>query len=186
MFLNMKNAIILALILWPAQGEGADERTLSVCEVFNNPDAYAGRVVRVHGELKLKKEYVSLESPECESQIDLGGRRWRRVINIVQGEAEYSATEVKADAASTQKVEQVLVFLHECQLKGFEVTATATFAGVLRIATQKARLQEPSSSAGPPLTALSPAALLTGFGHLGSFPAQLVYRTVTDITIALR
>lgn len=147
--------------------------TLSVCDVFANLDAYSGKLVEIRRMLSTSKEWFDLRDPACGSAFKGQWKDWPRAIHLVLASPGVQpATALALDRGALQHAGIVLRFFGEVTPHELGVEVTFTALGRLR----SIRDRSPTVNRSIPSEGL-------GFGHLSSFPAELVCEGMKDIAL---
>lgn len=147
--------------------------SLDVCQLLEELTYHNNKYVKVRGILVVDRHSFALY---CES----GNKRETRepgtalALNLVRAGSSLVKTPIDGllDRESISRMETLLCFLHNQTTKEAGVKIKATFEGELRV-------PDLPRSAGPPVL---PRPRI-GVGHLGAFPAELVYRRAYGIEI---
>lgn len=169
--------LFLALVAMPGSNRPKPEEpaSVTVCQIVKDPTPFSGRIVRIHGEVIGNFEYSAL-TDECPGAIDV----------------EYP-TDVEADVEpqnlpnfSLEKNDLSSLFAQLLSRFGTgNVLPTApyhkTFTGRHVLVTFIGRIDGPDKLA---MKRGNKTIMRKGFGHLGQFPARLVIKAVTSVTVS--
>jgi hypothetical protein len=157
---------VLSIGLWSSFVVGMlGGQSLSVCEALNSGDRYLNTRVIVDGDLKRTSESASL-TDKCEGSLKLGGKNWPWAIAINSSRSPY-----------TFKIPNTLTLTisptdHRSMKDIFSLSADqpqrVTIIGIFQTfpyarAMRGNRVEE------------------LGYGHLNSFPAQLIVEGITRV-----
>jgi len=140
----------------------AEMRVYTVCELLANPQSFNRKAVRVRGIVEGGTEGAWLESSDCPGKFYVGKRSLPNAISL-----SYQSEFGDAPPRNSAHIERVERQIKEKQRKMKSSVVTLTYSGVFETRTDWIAS---TSSTGD--------VQLMGFGHLNSFPAQLV---VVDI-----
>jgi len=162
------------LLSFRALAQSTGSKALTVCEVFQDLQANSGRMIEVRGELLTGRRTFALRQKDCPTKLRTGDLEWPTAIDLAAaGSIQLdSPAAFSLDEKAVAAMDKLLCFLHESTASELGVGITATFVGELRT---REVYRAKSAPDGTPYGG--------GFGHLGVYPAQLVYRTVKDIVI---
>jgi hypothetical protein len=164
-------AFLVMLGVGGMYGGPAEPKALSVCEVLTNLSDYSGKIVTVSARIRLRGD-VFLGAEDCRVVIEQNGLRLEDFIAIAWPRSpiiqkEGIAVPFSHDDDSFKRLEKALGS-QENQGRAVYVIVE----GLLET-------REP----GQPLVVMRPGGPMpTGFGHLGQAPAQLIIKTVREIT----
>lgn len=145
----------------------AEERTITVCELSNNIQAYVGKVIRVRGELLASRSAFALGPMNCEYR---GATDRIPAIHLLRSDlANPPVPALSLDRQAWERMDKLLCFLGTSTTQELNVKISATFSGLLLARTRRDGNGQ-GFQAG-------------GFGSLGTFSVQLVYSKVGDIQI---
>ncbi len=164
--------VIVGICSSPSQT--GDQNTVTVCNIFEDLKSYSGKIIEVRGELVTGREIFVLRQEGCLSKYTTDNREWPAALDLAEaGSAGVKPPVVfRLDEDSIKRMDKLLCFLHESTAAELGVEITATFVGELRVAKEFKDNSLPF-----------PRTFALGYGHLGAFPAQLVYRSVKGIVI---
>jgi hypothetical protein len=139
----------------------ASERneSISVCEIFRSPGSYHGRIIRVRAAY-----YKGLRDPACPGPYNTADRAWPRAFNVVGTdllEEGDPPAPFQTDFSNWSRVRNVI---REEALKGRRCEVWIDVVGQVR-----------AFRAGQ--------SRIGGFGHLGSFPAELIAERIESIEV---
>jgi hypothetical protein len=139
------------------------QRKATVCDVFHYMPAYRGKLVTVTG------IYWYGLRETCPGRFVTGEREWPTVLLIVdrrQSDPKFGRLPFQTDYASWDRMDEVIMR-----------QAKAHFHGAIQV-TITGQVQSDYTQFGQKL--------LSGYGHLGSFPAQLVVKRIVDVSLLSR
>lgn len=159
--------IVIAAILMTGcareRGTPPSERVVTVCDVLANPSSFRGRIVAVRGVFT----YGALRQDDCPQEFITGDRRWPPILNLATTEYQKGEPPVafKTDPESWDRLDLTAL---EAGKQGRSVEIWATIIGQIRAQSEYV---------------LPDGRVRSGFGHLGAFPAEVVVKQITDITV---
>jgi hypothetical protein len=180
---------VLAGALLAAAQSTAVPKTLSVCELFKNLRSHAGEMISVRGTLYSGRE-VSALGGNCdtrfvtkysESELPEGLPRtesdylWPTALNLADSSWVEKGAEPVDFRTDEESVQRVFALLRREKASGQDIEILVTVVGKLRM---KDRYQVGKTPDG--------ALLADGYGHLGTYPAQLVIKTMLDPVVKLK
>ena len=176
-FPNFANLSILALLFAFAEVAKAQEPpTLSVCDVFKDLQSWSGKQIAVRGELDFSIEIYAVSQRNCPVAFETEGIKWATAITLGIRTPESDIPE--ADLRSLRFLRNLTGLLMKTYLEGrpsmvppFQISGT--FIGTLRTRDSYAGAMQGSDG----------LAMITGFGHMGRFPARLEIIAVRDVMI---
>ena len=165
-------AAITLLLGLPLYGQQVPVSSLTVCELMNDLTAHRDKIVAVRGEYVFSREVTCLAGePWCMTKFVTNGFVWPVAIDI-KGPSYYLRETGKSAFPVTEgdfKTTEDLVQMSRSLRKGEKLEVT--LVGLLR-ARKEYRVGRNADGA---LTSGS------GFGHLNTFPAQLIVKRVESV-----
>lgn len=145
-------------------GPEEGDRVFSVCELLAKPQQFTGKFVMVRGAVEGGTEGAWLKSGECPERFYVGENSLPRAISLSY-QSEYGNT----PARNTTHIERVEQTIREQRRKTKSDVLMLTYTGIFE-----------TRADWKVLTLGSGEKQLCGFGHLNSFPAQLVVLDIAD------
>jgi len=148
---------------------------LTVCDIMAHPGRYRDQIVSVRGWIREDREWSALVSTRiCENRLRTKGAEWSPWISTITPEYYQRLTGRAVPFQQTEKDRQALRELERLKIAHDEVVV-ATFVGLLRTKSREEydAIQLPDGRWVP----------VNGYGHLGAYFAELVVKTVRDITV---
>jgi len=160
-------------LLCPSLICSQEQPVLTICELFENLDAYAGKIVKIQGQVLTSRHSFALGQKDCSRPFSTGGAKWPTALNLVRAGSRTLESPVafSLNQESVERMDKILCFLHSTSASQLGVEITATFVGELQ--TRNYLLVNRPRANGA----------IRGFGDGGSFPAQLVYKSVGNIVV---
>lgn len=137
--------------------------TQSVCSLFRDLGAYAGRRVQVRGVY-----YSGLRQHDCGWRFMASGKEWPFAVDLVDADSyseEVHPPAFATDRASWDELNRVTI---RQGLSGKKAEIWVTVVGTLR---------------GPAKGLLPNGGAIGGYGHLGVYPAQIVAERIHSIEV---
>ena len=158
---------------------GGEQGVITICDLFKDLRSYKGKFTIVRGQIRVSRHSFALGEDGCTASFTEGGKQWGTVINLVPAGSKALETPISfsVNEEARRKMMKILCFLHEITPQELGVEITATFEGELQIHDPHT-LESYSTN-----LSLSRFEYLTGYGDMGIFPAQLVYKNVKDIVV---
>jgi hypothetical protein len=142
-------------------------RVLTVCELLSQLDRYRGKEVHVRGELRTGTEEIALVE-QCSKRFVADGHTWPNAIWLTPpGRLATEPVDFKLDEAAIRAMQAQI---NQARAAGKQGKVVVTFIG--KCEARKHLGKDPRSTK-----------VTGGFGHLGAYPAQLVYRSAEDVSI---
>ena len=152
-------------------------RPMTVCEVLQGLETLAGKEVAIRGQIVITREWSALVA-DCDKNIDKMFGQMPRAIYLSNMDRDSKIYINNDDRRSLETMKILFRFLETHLPYELSVNITATYTGTLRAKRFPHRPETPIEwQQNKPWV---------GFGHLGAFPAELIYRRVEGIVIEQR
>jgi hypothetical protein len=162
-------ALLLASIFGHIKAQTASSRQqaivrplMTICELLKNPSTYRGKLVTVTGIY-----WYGLREP-CREPLVTGNRTWPTVIDFAHSDILGASGEAIAFATDSKSWDHLQLFVRQEARAGRREEIWVTVVGMFR---------------APESYVNKDGQVFGGYGHLGGYPAQLVLKTVLDISI---
>ena len=180
-------------LLWASatMAKGQEIPALSVCELFQDPQSWSGKVVAIYGEYETTLHDSGLTEQDCAAVPESEGTRWPTFISLsfqyiselsFADQGELIMAPANADPRSLKFFLNLHIFLLDAYQPGWRsdrykiselpVGLSATFIGILRTSKQ----YELFGRSGQKI-------FQGGFGYRGRAPLQLDLLAVREVTI---
>ena len=162
----MNRLVLLSVFGLGASLEGSwgEARVYTVCDLLKTPQSFNGKSVRVRGIVEGGAEGAWLKSHDCPGKFYVGENALPMAISLSY-QSEYGG----APARNKAHIARVERQIREKQRGMKSSVLTLTYSGVFETRTEWVVS-----------TSRTGEVHLLGFGHLNSFPAQLVVVDIAD------
>lgn len=158
-----RHGMLFALFSITLQAHAEEPMSVTVCDLFKDIASSSGKLIAVRGEVYISDEILAVGSRSCSNTISSDGHKWPTAIWLDPA----TVTDRGFNSTYSRSVEfmrgltMLIVNTYQsgAQVMPPPVRIVATFIGTLRTTCPRC----------------------TGRGHLGYYPAEMVYIAVRDI-----